>query len=113
MTGKYKRRASNSGGDAVSSRSRALAAANDKWWSALSVTQLKNLAEHKYSATGTSLLEPYFQPFWCWLVEQMPLSLAPNLITIIGLVLNVLTSTIVILKSPNGSDDVCVTFIAH
>ena len=72
----------------------------------LSGTQLKHLTEHKYSSTGTSVLEPYFQPFWCWLVEQMPLSLAPNLITIIGLFFNVLTSTIVILKSPNATDDV-------
>jgi hypothetical protein len=72
----------------------------------LSQMQLRNLDEHKYSSTGSTLLDPYFQPFWRWLVEKMPLYLAPNLITVIGLIVNVLSSTILILYSPNANEDV-------
>ena len=68
----------------------------------LNNSQLKNLDEHKYSSGGSTLLDPIFQPFWRWLVEQMPLWLAPNLITIIGLGINVLSCTILCLFSPNG-----------
>lgn len=68
----------------------------------LNNSQLKNLDEHKYSSGGSTLLDPIFQPFWRWLVEQMPLWLAPNLITIIGLGINVLSCTILYLFSPNG-----------
>ncbi|KAK2569327.1 Cholinephosphotransferase 1 [Acropora cervicornis] len=54
----------------------------------LSDRQLKRLAEHKYSAECVSILDPYFQVFWRWLVEQLPLSLAPNTITVSGLAIN-------------------------
>lgn len=70
----------------------------------LSPQQLKNLNEHKYSANGVSILDAIFQPFWRWLVEKMPLWLAPNAITIIGLIINIVTSTILIIYSPNATD---------
>ena len=70
--------------------------------SVLSKAQLKNLDEHKYSSGGATLLDPYFQPFWRWLVEQMPLWLAPNLITTIGLVVNVVTCSLLLVCSPNA-----------
>ncbi|KAB5567051.1 hypothetical protein PHYPO_G00228380 [Pangasianodon hypophthalmus] len=60
----------------------------------LSRQQLKRLEEHRYSSEGKSLLEPLMQPFWCWLVERVPLWVAPNLITTIGLVLNITTTLI-------------------
>ncbi len=69
----------------------------------LSNAQLKNLDEHKYSSGGTTLLDPIFQPFWRWLVEQMPMWLAPNLITTIGLIINVFTCSILFLYSPDAS----------
>jgi choline/ethanolamine phosphotransferase len=71
----------------------------------LTQSQLKNLDEHKYSSTGATLLDKYFQPYWRWLVEQMPLNLAPNLITVIGLIINVITSTILIIYCPNANED--------
>ena len=80
--------------------------ANNKLWSVLSNAQLEKLAEHKYSATGTSMLVPYLDPFWCWLVLQIPLSVSPNLITFFGLLINLFTSTIVLLESPNAEDPV-------
>ena len=72
----------------------------------LSDSQLKVLNEHKYSSTGSTLLDPLFQPYWRWLVLQMPLYLAPNLITVIGLIINVITSSILMLYSPNAKDTV-------
>lgn len=74
----------------------------------LTESQLKRLKEHKYCSEGHSLTEFIFQPFWNYVVTLMPLWIAPNLITISGLFINVLTSTLVILHSPKAdSDDVC------
>ena len=58
----------------------------------LTTTQLKKLSEHKYSAEGFSISEPFMQKFWRWLVEQIPLWWAPNAITLLGLILNLGTS---------------------
>ncbi|EDV56156.2 cholinephosphotransferase 1 isoform X1 [Drosophila erecta] len=68
----------------------------------LSAQQLRKLSEHKYSCFSASLLDPLLQPWWNWLVSQTPLWLAPNLITIVGLILNVVTTLILICYSPNG-----------
>ncbi|XP_064535979.1 choline/ethanolaminephosphotransferase 1 isoform X7 [Drosophila montana] len=68
----------------------------------LSPQQLRKLSEHKYSCFSASLLDPLLQPWWNWLVSQTPLWLAPNLITIVGLILNIVTTLILICYSPNG-----------
>jgi len=81
----------------------------DEMTPVLSNSQLKNLHAHTYSSSGSTLLDPIFQPYWKWLVLQMPIYLAPNLITIIGLIINVVTSTILILYSPNAKESVCKT----
>ncbi|XP_017837551.1 cholinephosphotransferase 1 isoform X3 [Drosophila busckii] len=70
----------------------------------LSSQQLRKLSEHKYSVYSASLLDPLLQPWWNWLVRQTPLWLAPNLITIVGLILNIVTTLILICYSPNGVD---------
>ncbi|XP_053688000.1 cholinephosphotransferase 1 isoform X2 [Sabethes cyaneus] len=67
--------------------------------------QLKKLGEHKYSCTNVSMLDPFLQPWWCWLVARVPLWLAPNLITIVGLVVNIITTLILIYFSPNGREE--------
>jgi len=79
----------------------------------LSNYQLKNLDEHKYSSGGATLLDPNFQPFWKWIVEQMPLWLAPNTITVIGLIINVITSAILIFYSPNATDHVIFDILIY
>lgn len=71
----------------------------------LTKAQLKNLDQHKYSASGSTLFDPMFQPFWRWLVEQMPMYVAPNLITVVGLIINLATSTILMLYSRNADQD--------
>lgn len=71
----------------------------------LQAGQLKKLGEHKYSCTSVSLLDPVLQPWWCWLVAKVPLWLAPNLITIVGLAVNIVTTLILIYFSPTGREE--------
>ncbi|XP_076759678.1 choline/ethanolaminephosphotransferase 1 bbc isoform X4 [Xylocopa sonorina] len=68
----------------------------------LSPGQLKRLSEHKYNCTTNSLLDGLLQPWWNWLVSKVPFWLAPNLITIVGLIVNVLTTLVIIYYSPDA-----------
>nr|XP_054761753.1 cholinephosphotransferase 1-like [Lytechinus pictus] len=70
----------------------------------LSQPQLKRLKEHKYSAEGKSFAEPVMQVFWCWLVEQIPRTIAPNTITIIGLTANIMSTLILIFYCPTATE---------
>ncbi|XP_035673363.1 cholinephosphotransferase 1-like isoform X2 [Branchiostoma floridae] len=71
----------------------------------MSEAQLKGLDEHKYSASGTSAVEPVMQVFWRWLVEKVPLWVAPNLITLVGLIINVVTSLLLMYYSPTAKEE--------
>lgn len=62
----------------------------------LSAVQLKRLGEHKYSCSSNSLLDPLLQIWWNWLVAKVPIWVAPNLITILGLLVNILTTLILV-----------------
>lgn len=70
--------------------------------------QLKRLNEHKYSASGDTLLDPFMQKFWRWIVEKFPTWVAPNLMTVIGLIVNALTTLILIYYSPDAKAQVCI-----
>ena len=72
----------------------------------LSENQLKKLKDHRYSCTSSSLLDPLLQPWWNWLVQCTPLWLAPNLITIVGLIVNILTSLVLVYYSPDCKQQV-------
>ncbi|GAB6033220.1 hypothetical protein CHUAL_012823 [Chamberlinius hualienensis] len=72
----------------------------------LSQPQLRRLGEHKYSCTSTSFMDKLMQSYWNWLVEKLPMWLAPNLITIAGLIVNIVTSLILVLYSPNAREDI-------
>jgi len=74
----------------------------------LSEVQLRRLKEHRYSAESSSLFDPLLQKWWNWLVTQVPLWLAPNLITSLGLLVNILTSLILIYYSPDCKQTVSV-----
>lgn len=76
------------------------------WPEPLSAAQLKRLDEHKYSASGRSLLEPPLQIYWNWLVQQIPLWVAPNTLTIVGLVINVLTTAVLVFYCPTATEEV-------
>ncbi|KAI1725768.1 CDP-alcohol phosphatidyltransferase domain-containing protein [Ditylenchus destructor] len=54
--------------------------------------QLTRLGDHKYLAIDSSWLDELcMKKFWNAIVEFYPLWLAPNLITLVGLVINVIT----------------------
>lgn len=76
------------------------------WPEPLSAAQLKRLEEHKYSASGRSLLEPPLQTYWSWLVLQIPIWVAPNTLTIVGLVINVLTTAVLVFYCPTATEEV-------
>lgn len=71
----------------------------------LSNAQLKRLSEHRYSCSSSSLLDIVLQPFWTWLVEKLPIWLAPNLITIVGLFINVITTLILVWYAPDAKTE--------
>ncbi|XP_067913025.1 choline/ethanolaminephosphotransferase 1-like isoform X1 [Heterodontus francisci] len=70
----------------------------------LSRQQLKRLEEHRYRSAGASLLEPLMQVWWEWLVRRLPLWVAPNVITIIGLALNACTTLVLMLYCPTATE---------
>ncbi|XP_050426759.1 cholinephosphotransferase 1 [Adelges cooleyi] len=72
----------------------------------LSPAQLKRLSEHTYKCESRSISDSFMQPFWNWLVLQTPIWLAPNLITLIGLVVNVVTTLVIISYSPDSNSEV-------
>ncbi|XP_049860507.1 choline/ethanolaminephosphotransferase 1 isoform X1 [Schistocerca gregaria] len=71
----------------------------------LSAGQLKRLSDHKYSCSSASLLDPLLQPWWNWLVSKLPIWLAPNLITVSGLIVNILTTLILIYYSADAKTE--------
>uniref|UniRef100_A0A8C5BS29 Cholinephosphotransferase 1 n=1 Tax=Gadus morhua TaxID=8049 RepID=A0A8C5BS29_GADMO len=75
------------------------------WPEPLSGAQLKRLEEHKYSASGRSLLEPPFQVYWNWLVEQIPTWIAPNTLTIVGLMVNIVTTMVLVYYCPSAREE--------
>jgi hypothetical protein len=74
----------------------------------LSPAQLKRLSDHKYSCSSISLVDPLLQPWWNWLVSKTPLWIAPNLITILGLAVNIITTLILVWYSPDAKIEVSV-----
>ncbi|MGH0116507.1 UNVERIFIED_CONTAM: hypothetical protein FKN15_009640, partial [Acipenser sinensis] len=76
------------------------------WPEPLTAPQLKRLEEHKYSSSGRSLFEPPLQIYWNWLVQQIPIWVAPNTLTIIGLLINVATTHILLCYCPSAREEV-------
>ena len=50
----------------------------------ISLEGLEALAAHKYTSSGYSALDNVMNPWWLWVCEQLPRTLAPNTITSIG-----------------------------
>lgn len=72
----------------------------------LTEQQLKRLKEHKYASEGITLFDPFMQKFWKWLVEYCPLWVAPNLVTIVGLALNIGTSVLLMIETNGAKEQV-------
>lgn len=82
----------------------------------LSKHQLKRLEEHKYQSAGRSLLEPLMQGYWEWLVGRVPAWIAPNLITIVGLLINIFTTLLLVYYCPTATEQVsdeALTILVH
>eukprot|EP00158_Paraphelidium_tribonemae_P005070 Partr_v1_DN27141_c0_g2_i5_m15773 putative phosphotransferase 1 len=64
--------------------------------------KLPNLKLYKYSAVDKSQLSKYvLQPYWTWLVTWFPLTIAPNLITLMGFLCICANTATLIYYSPD------------
>ncbi|VDM17510.1 unnamed protein product [Hydatigera taeniaeformis] len=72
----------------------------------LKLEQLQTLKEHKYSSRGSSISECYFQVFWCSLVPYIPKCIAPNTLTLTGLIINSVSVLILLYYSPDLKSEV-------
>jgi len=72
----------------------------------LSNSQIMKLQKHKYATDSDSIVDPYMQPWWNFVVSLMPMWLAPNLITISGLAVNLLAAFMLIFSCPTATEEV-------
>ena len=70
----------------------------------LSSIQLKKLDSHQHQSSGVSLLEPFVQLFWNWLTKFLPRWIAPNVLSVCGLSVNVTTSLLLIYYCPTATE---------
>jgi len=77
----------------------------------LNEQEIKRLREHKYASEGTTLFDPYMQKYWKWLMQFCPLWVAPNLITIVGLAINIGTSILLMLFTNGAKEQVNRIFL--
>ena len=76
----------------------------------LSEQQIEQLKAHRYASEGTTLFDPYMQHFWKWLVEFFPLWIAPNLITLVGVTINIATSVLLMILTDGAKEQVKCSF---
>lgn len=50
-------------------------------------------------------MDVYLQPYWTWLVSLTPLWVAPNALTIVGLLVNIITSLLLLYHAPDAKSD--------
>ncbi|CAL8094587.1 unnamed protein product [Calicophoron daubneyi] len=67
----------------------------------LQIAQVARITEHKYKSSGKSVCEPFLQPFWNWSAKYIPRRVAPNTLTISGLVGNALSVLLLLCYSPD------------
>jgi len=71
----------------------------------LTKSQTRKLQQHKYNSLSISYADAFMQPWWNFVVGLMPMWIAPNLITIIGLAVNVFTSLIHLYYCPTATEE--------
>jgi phosphatidylglycerophosphate synthase len=59
-------------------------AAKDDLRGPISPSGLDALAVHKYKASDYTILDNFLNPWWTWLARFVPLSIAPNIVTLCG-----------------------------
>lgn len=71
--------------------------------------QLKNISNFKYSSCGVTLFGPYLNKYWLWISDKMPMTLAPNIISLMGVVSSLLAFLILIpFGGPDASQSVSI-----
>jgi ethanolaminephosphotransferase len=73
----------------------------------LNTRMLKGIAAYKYQASGYTWLDDLHNPMWNWIVENaFPISLAPNLVTLTGIMGIFLSHFLLAMYAPelNGID---------
>ena len=68
----------------------------------LSPKQLNGIENHQYASEGNTLLDPIMQVFWNWVVGLVPFWVAPNMITIVGLILNAIGGVLLCVYFPGA-----------
>ncbi|XP_078602548.1 choline/ethanolaminephosphotransferase 1-like [Branchiostoma floridae x Branchiostoma japonicum] len=71
----------------------------------LSEAQLKRLKEYKFKSEGKSLLDPVLQDFSSYLLKQIPLWVAPNVISFLGLAALVVATFPLFLYCPTATEE--------
>jgi ethanolaminephosphotransferase len=66
----------------------------------LSKRMLKGLSTYKYTSSGLTWLDHVHNPMWNWLVDKLPMWLAPNLITLSGTILIIAAHRLLIAYAP-------------
>jgi len=68
-------------------------------------SDIKALKKYKYSSVDKSLVTKYIlNPYWCWLVEKVPVWVAPNLITLTGFMFMVFSICLLTIFGPNWEE---------
>ena len=61
---------------------------------------LKNIDMYVYHGADYTLLESTLNPFWTWYASLFPDTVAPNMITLLGFIINIIASFIVLYNDP-------------
>jgi len=68
-------------------------------------SDIKALKKYKYRSVDKSLIQKYIlNPYWCWLVEKVPLWVAPNLITLSGFMFMVFSICLMLVFGSNWEE---------
>uniref|UniRef100_A0A8C4QG43 diacylglycerol cholinephosphotransferase n=1 Tax=Eptatretus burgeri TaxID=7764 RepID=A0A8C4QG43_EPTBU len=70
----------------------------------LSAEQLRRLRQHHYSSLGQSVLDSTLQPWWEWILRFVPLHIAPNTLTLMGLFANAVSTLCLIAMCPGARE---------
>ncbi|XP_038071005.1 cholinephosphotransferase 1-like isoform X2 [Patiria miniata] len=72
----------------------------------LTPKQMERVRDHRYVVEGRTLLDPIMQVLWCRLFSMIPPRINCNVITMVGLALNMTSFTILMCYSPTATDEV-------
>ena len=61
---------------------------------------LKSLDTYVYHGADYTIIENFLNPFWTWFASFFPDWMAPNMITLIGLIINLISTLIVLYNDP-------------